>query len=223
MCARYVFFSGKIIKDEFGVTPLPDLEPRYNIAPSQFVPVIVETASGRAWREFRWGLVPGWSATSEGQPPLINARAETIAERPAFREAFARRRCLIPADGFYEWTGDKVKQPHYITLQPERPFAFAGIWEEWGTGDQSLVSCAIVTTGPNAMMGQIHTRMPVILKPADHGLWLNASTEPREALELLRPYEGEMKMRPVDRAVGNPKREGPELIAPLATLFGDEW
>ena len=129
MCARFAFFSGKIIKDEFGVPVVPDLQPRFNIPPTSAVPAIIETEKGRELRLFQWGLVPSWAKDPAIGARMINARAETLAEKPTFRAAFKRRRCLIPADGFYEWTGDKGrKQPYYITMRTNRTFAFAGLW-----------------------------------------------------------------------------------------------
>jgi len=218
MCARYVFYSGRSFGDEFGVVAVPDLTPRYNIAPTQVVPGVIQTVSGRELTFFQWGLVPSWAKDPSIGSKMINARAETLAERPSFRTAFKRRRCLIPADGFYEWKGVKgAKQPYYITTN-DHPFAFAGLWEHWEGADGDLQTCTIITTSANELMSQIHDRMPVILCPGDYGIWLDHDVSPALLTPLLAPFpESDMSMHPVMKAVGNPKFDDPMLIEAVAS------
>jgi putative SOS response-associated peptidase YedK len=197
----------------FAFDARPNLAARYNIAPTQPVPVLRDGAAGR--RELalvRWGLVPSWAKDVAAGPPLINARAETVAEKPSFRNAFKRRRCLIPADGFYEWRvmPDGPKQPYRIAMADNALFVFAGIWEHWQTDEGSeLESCAIVTTEANGQIRDIHRRMPVILPPEDFDTWLGG--EPSEAAALMRPYGGSLVAYPVSRAVNNIRNDGPAL------------
>jgi putative SOS response-associated peptidase YedK len=170
----------------------------------------------------RWGLVPTWSKDPKAGPPIINARAETLATKPAFRSAFKRRRCLIPADGFYEWqkiAGAKVKQPFYIRLAKDRPFAFAGLWEKWHNDEGSLLeSCTIVTTEPNDVMRPLHDRMPVILPDEEYARWLDPKNEDVDELqELLRPYPAEeIAACPITTFVNSPRNDGPECITRLS-------
>jgi putative SOS response-associated peptidase YedK len=163
-----------------------------------------------------WGLIPSWAEDATIGNRMINARAETVASKPAFRQAFQRRRCLVLADGFFEWQKrDGGKQPHHIRLKEGRPFGLAGLWERWERGDQPIESCAIITTGPNAVMQPIHDRMPVILAPDAYDLWLGATPADRQQLEaLLRPYPAEqMEAYPVSTAVNNPRRDAAECLA----------
>lgn len=198
-----------------------DFAPRYNIAPTQPVAVIPNDGLNRL-DFFQWGLIPSWAKDPEIGNRMINARAETLAQKPAFRAAFRRRRCLILADGFYEWQvqpGQKAKLPMYIQMESKEPFAFAGLWELWHSGDGSEVkSCTIITTDPNPLIKTIHNRMPAILSPNDYQTWL--STGEKEAAELsalLGPYPAEeMIAYPVSRAVNSPANDGPECILPLA-------
>lgn len=153
-----------------------DFEPRYNIAPSTGIPTIIQTPEGRRVLQLmHWGLIPSWAKNESIGDKLINARGESIAEKPSFRAAFKRHRCVIPASGFYEWVQEgKVKQPYYISLKSDQPMAFAGLWETWRTPDgSSLESTCIVTTDANKIMNQIHNRMPVILEPNDWRVWLS--------------------------------------------------
>ena len=225
MCARFAFFNGKIIKDEFGVPVIPDLQPRYNIPPTSVVPAIVETAQGRELRFFRWGLVPSWSKDPDIGSRMINARAETLAEKPSFRSAFKRRRCLIPADGFYEWIGEKgKKQPYYISMRTNKTFAFAGLWEYWEGIEGTLETCTIVTTKANEIVAPLHDRMPVIVARQDHETWLDPSIESAPPLRpILAPYPAdEMAAHPVTKAMGSSALDGPECIAAVdaPSLFG---
>ena len=202
----------------------PDLglfQPRFYIAPTQNVLVIRSAThdSGCEVATLRWGLIPSWSKTLTG-PPLINARSETVAEKPSFRTAFRRRRCLIPADGFYEWQAltPKQKHPQYITLRSGQPFALAGLWESWQSPDGSRVeSCTILTTAANALMQQFHDRMPVILSPDEFAPWLDPElSEPAALLPLLDQYPpDEMLVFPVSTRVNSVKNDSPELILPI--------
>jgi putative SOS response-associated peptidase YedK len=193
--------------------------PRYNIAPSQPVAVIPNDGNRRL-DFFVWGLVPSWSKDPKIGDRMINARAETLAEKPSFRAAFRRRRCLIPANGFYEWKAvpeSKRKTPYYIQLKESKPFAFAGLWENWFAPDGSqLLSCAIITTRPNALMEAIHNRMPVILPEAAYETWLSPNEAgPDELLPLLAPYPAaEMQAYPVSTLVNSPANDLPDCILP---------
>lgn len=202
---------------------IPPLAPRYNIAPSQPVLAVVASEAGeqgslpRKATHFRWGLVPAWSKVFKGG--WINARSETAAEKPSFRTALRRRRCLIPADGFYEWTGSgKTKQPYWIHL-PERPvFAFAGIWERWQGPEGSVVeTCAILNTTANALMQVLHERMPVILPPEAYDDWLDPNLQdPKRVVSMLRPFPPEaMVAYPVSTHVNSPRHEDPACREPV--------
>ncbi len=219
MCGRYsVTVPAATIQEIFAVDILPDSLPRYNVAPTQPVIAVVEDQGIRKAQVFRWGLVPSWSKEGRPNASMINARAETIAEKPAYRAAFKRRRCLIPADGFYEWKAiGKQKVPHHIGLAGQALFAMAGIWEVWrdraDPAAAPVFTAAIVTTGPNERMQGIHDRMPVILAPEDWATWLEPTAEPAALLELLRPFAAQkMAVRPVSRAVGNARNEGPQCL-----------
>jgi putative SOS response-associated peptidase YedK len=202
----------------FGLNSAPDLLPRYNIAPTQSVLAIrADEQAGREAQTLRWGLVPFWAKDLAIGSRMINARGETVSEKPAFRQAFRRRRCLIPADGFYEW--QKVpggKQPWFISRRDDIPLAFAGLWERWdkrGTEDP-VETCTIVTTAANATLAPLHDRMPVILGPQDWDSWLGANTPPEALVDLLRPAADDLLgARPVSRRVNSPGNDGPELLA----------
>jgi putative SOS response-associated peptidase YedK len=220
MCGRYTLKTAEEeIAGRFGVEITGQLAPRYNIAPRQQVPV-VRLADDGARRELafaRWGLVPSWAKDDSIGNRLINARAETVAQKPAFRAAFKSRRCLIIADGFYEWAqrDGGPKQPYYFYMKDGRVFAFAGLWERWkGTNGGAVESCAIITTTANSVLEPIHDRMPVILHEADYDRWLDP--DPRRASDLkdlLVPYPaGEMASHAVSRLVNTPSNEGPRLI-----------
>ena len=221
MCGRYTLrITSQELAEFFDLFRHPETTPRYNIAPTQNV-LVIRTASLDAPREatfMRWGLIPSWSKSLTG-PPLFNARSETVAEKPSFRTAFRRRRCLIPADGFYEWQAltPKQKQPHYITLRSGHPFAFAGLWESWQSPDGSKVeSCTIITTAANAFMQPLHDRMPVILSPDEFAPWLDFElTEPGQLLPMLDQYPGDdMAEHAVSSLVGSVRNDSPELIVP---------
>lgn len=193
------------------IGPARNLQPRYNIAPTQDVPICRLEDDERRLIDHRWGLIPFWSKDEKIAYRTINARAEGIEKKPAFRAAFKERRCLVPADGFYEWTGPKGdRQPYKITMKCGEVFAMAGLWERWTPKDQEpVVSFTIVTCEPNELVGQLHNRMPVILKAEDYGAWLDGSA----GSEPLVPYPADqMDMYPVGKAVGNVRNQGPELI-----------
>jgi putative SOS response-associated peptidase YedK len=221
MCGRFTLFTpASRLAEVFLPGEVLSVTPRYNIAPTQ--PVLAVRPSARAGRrEFampRWGLVPAWSRDAGIGSRLINARAETVSEKPAFRRAFRERRCLVPADGFYEWKGEgAVKRPFYIRMRDGTPFAFAGIWERWeGIGGESVETCAILTTAPNELLSPIHDRMPLILPPEEYGRWLDPSVRAPETLApLLRPFpSGPLEAYPVGRTVNNPLTDGPRCIRP---------
>lgn len=198
----------------------PDVPPRYNIAPTQ--PVLAVRVSAqtrqREFTLFRWGLIPSWAKDPKMSTRMINARAETAAEKPAFRAAFRRRRCLIPATGFYEWQKRKEgKQPYFITMQDGRPFAMAGLWEYWLAADGSEIdSCAILTTQPNELVRPLHNRMPAIIHKADFDAWLDPSAPLELLRHLLRPFPANhMRAYPVSRLVNNPANDAPQCIEPI--------
>jgi len=212
------------LQEAFPWADIPDdLPPRYNIAPSQPVAVIPNTGDN-VLSMYKWGLIPSWSKDPAIGDRMINARAETLSEKPSFRNAFRRRRCLILADGFYEWKqipGMKTKQPVYLRLNPYRPFAFAGLWEIWNAPDGSEVrSCTIITTQPNSLIEPIHNRMPVILPPEVYSQWLAPEDrQPAQLNQLLVPYpSSEMVAFPVSRLVNSPQTDTAELIKPVGEL-----
>ena len=222
MCGRYTLRTlAAELAEFFDLICDPVWAPRYNIAPTQTV-LVVRQALHAPHREsalMRWGLVPSWSKSLTG-PPLFNARSETVAEKPSFRTAFKRRRCLIPADGFYEWqvVSPKQKQPHYITLRGGGPFAFAGLWESWQPPHgPSVESCTILTTSANSFMQPLHDRMPVILSPDEYTIWLDPElTEPEPLLSLLDQYpSGEMSAHPVGTLVNSVRNDSPDLAVPI--------
>lgn len=206
----------------FDSTLADTLAPRFNIAPSQPVLVIASSTEtpGRTPQLVQWGLVPGWARDPSLGTRMINARGETVAEKPSFRAAFRHRRCLIPATGFYEWqrTDGPRKQPWHIHRADEAPFAFAGIWEHWEAPDGSVLqSCAIITTSPNTLLTRIHDRMPVILARSDYDRWLNPAHQDRGSLEALlvpSPVD-ELVADPISDYVNRPANDGPRCIDPI--------
>ena len=203
------------IARQFELGDLPSLEPRYNIAPTQSVAAIrTDQAGRRKLAMLRWGLVPHWAKDISIGNRLINARAETVAEKPAFRQALSRRRCLVLASGFYEWGKSPAgKVPYFMSPRSGEGLAFAGLWEQWRGGDGVLETCAIITTAANATLTKVHQRMPAILAADAQVRWLDGETPATERLELLRPApEDELEVRQVRRTVNNPRNEGAELI-----------
>lgn len=220
MCGRFTQRSKlNLLLQQFSLQDADWLptDPRYNIAPSQeVVAVRTDSAGNREAAQLRWGLIPSWADDPKIGYRMINARAETVASKPSFRTAFKRRRCLIPADGFYEWKKEgKAKQPYLIELDDGELFAFAGLWEGWGGDDRpNIESCTIITTEANELMSELHHRMPVILSPDDYQQWLDPANDDYDGLEkLLDPYPADqMQYRPVSRTVNNARNEGPDCI-----------
>lgn len=221
MCGRFTLSqSAEAIASVFQLNQVPTLEPRYNIAPTQPVATVLQTsAHERQFQLLRWGLIPAWAKDATMGSRLINARAETVAEKPSFRSAFRHRRCLVIADGFYEWRRqDGKKQPFYFRMQNQQPFAFAGLWEHWqDPKGEAIDSCTILTTEANELLQQIHERMPVILNPKDYDLWLDPTVQKLEQLQqLLQPYSSTvMTSYPVSTKVNKPTNDTPELINSL--------
>jgi putative SOS response-associated peptidase YedK len=221
MCGRFTLKSpGRTKFDGLIRSHFPPLFPRYNIAPSQAVVTIVQHDDVRSAALLQWGLIPSWSKEAKG---IINARAETLEEKPSFSESFQRRRCLIPADGFYEWKkSGKWKQPYYFQLKDAGPFAFAGIWDEWYRGDLSINSCAIITTTANDLLAPIHDRMPVILHAKSYEAWLSGDTTLLRLKELLLPYPAsEMTSHPVGSDVNKPEVDRPNLVERVDESAGE--
>jgi putative SOS response-associated peptidase YedK len=235
MCGRFTLTDpDQDLAVQFNLPEIPDMQPRYNVAPTQQVAVVrsalvqtrrpsqapYDTTAVRELAFLQWGLVPFWAKDPKIGARMINARSETVAEKPAFRAAFRHRRCLVVADGFYEWQKiERGKQPFYIRLRDGRPFAFAGLWEHWkGPDDAVIQSCTILTTQPNDLIRALHNRMPVIVHPSDYDLWLDPDVQQVERLQpLLRGYPpGQMEAFPVSRVVNRPGNDDPQCIEPLA-------
>jgi putative SOS response-associated peptidase YedK len=222
MCGRFTLTADtNAIRDAVpGVNIHEGLQARYNIAPTQPVAVVANDGNNRL-DYFVWGLIPSWAKDPSIGSRLINARAETLAEKPSFRTAFRRRRCLVLADGFYEWKQAKNgrgKTPMYIRLESGKPFAFAGLWENWNSADGSqILSCTIITTQPNSLMEEIHNRMPVILPKEAYSTWLEPGEKKPESLaDLLVPYPAEkMIAYPVSTLVNSPQNDIAQCITPL--------
>lgn len=221
MCGRFTLTADiQTVAQKFHATAPASLQsvPRYNVAPTQDV-VAVMNDGERHLELLRWGLIPSWAKEESVGSRMINARAETLAEKSSFKKLLRSRRCVIVGDGFYEWAqepGTKSKTPMYITMKDHEPFAFAGLWDSWRTpGGQQLRTCTIVTTEPNQLMASIHNRMPALLLPDALTAWLNPEVQDEQELcHLLNPYPTELMVaRPVSRLVNNPKYDGAELIA----------
>ena len=221
MCGRFTLtLDTKQLRDAMPWLTIPEgLQPRFNIAPTQPVAVVPNDSKKRL-DFFTWGLIPSWAKDPQIGSRLINARAETLAEKPSFRSAYRRRRCLILTDGFYEWKqvpGRKSKIPMYIHMQDASPFAFAGLWENWQSPDGSeILSCTIITTQPNAAVRDIHNRMPVILPKDAYEIWLTPGEVAVQKLDpLLKPYtNSDMVAYPVSTLVNSPANESSECILP---------
>lgn len=225
MCGRFALgVPGKTLRERFQTLnePAEALE-RWNVAPGAAVWAVIRSEGGRRFIAPRWGLVPGWAKDERIGWKLINVRSETAAVKPAFSGAARRRRCLIPASGFYEWRAEGGrKEPWFFRLREEAPLALAGLWESWTPSEQAerpdppLLTCAILTTWANALTAPVHDRMPVIIDPADFALWLGERGGGEEHLALLKPYPADrMRAWPVSPAVNRADREGPDLIRPL--------
>jgi putative SOS response-associated peptidase YedK len=219
MCGRYAITTApEAMRRMFGYPEMPNFPARYNIAPTQPIPIVRMVEGKREFALVRWGLLPSWVKDPKNFTLLINARGETAIEKPAFRNAMKRRRCLIPADGFYEWKRDgAVKRPYLIRLKGGAPFAFAGLWETWtGPNGEELDTAAIVTTEANRTLSPIHNRMPVILTPDAFGMWLDsANVDAKTAAALIAPAQDDLfeayEIAPLVNRVAN---DGPELQAP---------
>jgi putative SOS response-associated peptidase YedK len=221
VCGRFVLKSDLAdIQRVLQVAQLVlDLKPNYNVAPRQDVAVVFRDDSSCRLAWFRWGLIPSWAKDASIGYHLINARAETVAEKPSFRSAFRKRRCLIAADGFYEWQKrGEQKAPMYFHLASQEPFGFAGLWETWTSPvGERVDSCVIITTAPNELVKPIHDRMPVILPVEEHALWLDPGVQdPELLLPLLQPYPAElMEGYEVSRLVNSPQNNSPDLLQPM--------
>ncbi len=226
MCGRYTLRAEpESIAREFALPEVPTLRPAFNIAPDQPVPVVrFDPDEGARRLDFlTWGLIPSWADDPTIGDRLINARAETVADKPAFRPPFRIRRCLVVADGFYEWERqDGGKRPFFVHMKEDRPFAFAGLWEHYDKGEEPIYSCTLLTTGANTVLAPIHDRMPVILPRSAYGLWLDPGMhDPKQLEPLLVPYPDEpMESYPVSKLVNDPVNDVPECIRSIET---DDW
>jgi putative SOS response-associated peptidase YedK len=220
MCGRYTLRTPiDVLAEGFEIQEYPSsITPNYNVAPTQEVAAVVEEDEMRKLEMFHWGLIPSWAKDPSIGNKMINARAETVSEKPSFRSAFKKRRCLILADGFYEWQKtDDGKQPYHIKMQDDSPFAFAGLWEIW-KDEEEIRSCTIITTAANDLMDEIHHRMPVILPPDDYDMWLDPDFDEKEPLtSLLKPYSSDkMEAYIVSRRVNKPSNNEPSVVEPAA-------
>ncbi|AET68374.1 hypothetical protein Desor_2842 [Desulfosporosinus orientis DSM 765] len=225
MCGRYSLTNSKSkeIMERFGPVQIEfEFEPRYNITPSQQVPVVINQNGNKRLLMFHWGLIPHWARDESVAHKLINARAETLTEKPSFRESFEQRRCLVLADGFYEWKKEgRVKIPYRIIMRDGKPFAFAGLWDTWlSPAGQRLNSCVIITTGSNTLMETIHSRMPVILPKNMESIWLDSAYPIHKVKALLKPFPSEeMSAYEVSSLVNSPRKDEPACIYPVNRLF----
>jgi putative SOS response-associated peptidase YedK len=216
MCGRYsITTPPEALRRLFQFANVPNLAPRWNVAPTQQAPVVRATPAGRALHLLRWGLIPAWAKDASIGARCINARGDSVAEKPAFRSAFRGRRCLVPADGFFEWRAENgAKQPYRIVLETGEPFAFAGLWEQWKGPAETIESFTIITTEANDALRPLHERMPVILAPEHYDRWLAGA--PAEAQALLRPFpSGLIAFYRADPQVNNAKNDDPRCIAPF--------
>jgi putative SOS response-associated peptidase YedK len=226
MCGRYTLrVSPAELAEIFGVLNAIEWSPRYNIAPTQTVAAVrsQESDGGRELVLLKWGLIPSWADDPKIGSRMINARGDTVASKPAFRSAIKKKRCLIPADGFYEWKpipGQKTKQPYLISVRDVAAFAFAGLWEHWhGPDGTQIESCSIITTDANELMQQVHNRMPVILDPADYDRWLDRNMQSaQDVVDLLKPFPARrMQLTPVSTLVNSPRNDTAKCVEALAT------
>jgi putative SOS response-associated peptidase YedK len=229
MCGRYTITRGeRELTEHFAVQGTLEFQPRFNIAPTQVVPVIVNEA-GPVWRQMRWGLVPFWAKDLSIGAGMINARGDTLPEKPAFRRSFQSRRCLVPADGFYEWriNRERVKSPVYFRFKDRGLFCFAGLWDRWQSpGGLEVLSFTIITTKANEMILPVHDRMPVILAPEDYGLWLDPEETREERLSPLFRGDpnGTLVYHSVSRVVNSPRTDSLECVQEVENPVGtDLW
>lgn len=222
MCGRFtIVFEPELLIRRFGVNEIPfEWRALFNAAPGQKIPAIIEDRGERRLGQLKWGLVPFWAKDEKIGYKMINAKSETIQEKPAFKNLFARKRCIIPADGFYEWKKvGKAKQPMRIMMKSGEPFAFAGLFDSWTSPEGEKVhTCTIITTQPNGVVSDIHDRMPVILREQDEHLWLDRDQFDADMLQsLLLPYdESKMRAYPVSAMVGSPKNDNAECIKEIS-------
>ncbi|TFF89755.1 MAG: SOS response-associated peptidase [Promethearchaeota archaeon] len=238
MCGRFARFSpAHVFRMLFQLDEFLELPPQYNIAPGQDVYAVrgivirddeqQRAASDTSFEKevvaLKWGFIPFWSKDPSIGSRMINSRSETVAEKPAFKAAFKSRRCLIPTDGFYEWKKQKKggKQPYFVHMKDEQPFALGGIWDLWKNPDgQNIESFSILTTEPNEVVKPIHKRMPLIIKQEEYDSWLNPDNDVKEVKDLLKPYQAKkMTAYPVSKDVNNPKNKGEENIKPLEEKY----
>jgi putative SOS response-associated peptidase YedK len=218
VCGRFQLGVPEDWLEDMGLTEAPDLPARYNIAPSQDVAIVRQEGTGRRASLARWGLVPPWAKDPKVGNRLINARSETLTRKPAFREAFAQRRCLVPAQAFYEWQRQgKEKQPWRVARKDGRPFGFAGLWERWRGPAGPLTSCTIVTTAANGLVAPIHSRMPAVLAPEQYALWLDPEAPAETLLSLLQPFSEELLLaHPVSSRVNRPDVDDEACALPVS-------
>ncbi|MEJ2179813.1 MAG: SOS response-associated peptidase [Gammaproteobacteria bacterium] len=217
MCGRLVIYSPpERYAELFGITSSCEMNPSYNIPPTSSIPACRVNSKGeRELSLMRWGLVPRWSKGPDSRYSMFNARAETVHEKPAYRTAFKKQRCLIPVDGFYEWTQNNGKQPYFIHRNNNDPLVLAGLWDHWQENKTDAIdSCTIIVTGANALMRSIHDRMPVILEPSQYDAWLDPTTQDSDDLrDMLKPYQpSDLESYAVSRDVNSPKNDRPGLI-----------
>ncbi len=223
MCGRYALHANPhVVALQFGLPVDPGFEPRYNIAPSLSILAVRENAAGQRLSDhYRWGLIPGWAKDPSIGNRLVNARGETIADKPAFRAAFEHWRCVVPASGFFEWkTTRSGKQPYYIRPKGKELFGLAGVTELWRGPDGPVRTVCLITTEPNELLCGIHDRMPVIVSPEDYSAWLDvANNKPDQLKRFIQSYPAKrMAVHPVSKAVSNARNEGPELVEPAIVL-----
>ena len=219
MCGRFTLKKPERIRLPNYHSEFPVLKPRYNIAPSQDVVTVVQRGSSPEAAFLQWGLIPSWSKEAKG---IINARVETIEDKPSFNDSFKNRRCLILADGFYEWERHgKISQPYYFQMKDGAPFAFAGIWDRWRDNGRTIDSCAIITTTANELLATIHHRMPVILESESYGLWLREDSRSADLKDLLAPYPADaMTSHPVSYDVNDAKLDDERMVLPAEPNIG---
>lgn len=219
MCGRFTLKKPERIRLPNYYSDFPVLKPRYNIAPSQDVVTVVQRGSSPEAAFLQWGLIPSWSKEAKG---IINARVETIEDKPSFNDSFKNRRCLILADGFYEWERHgKISQPYYFQMKDGAPFAFAGIWDRWRDNGRTIDSCAIITTTANELLATIHHRMPVILESESYGLWLSEDSRSADLKDLLAPYPADaMTSHPVSYDVNDAKLDDERMVLPAEPNIG---
>jgi putative SOS response-associated peptidase YedK len=224
VCARTTLtLSAHLIARWLALQDVPEWEPRYNVCPTQDQMVVRARDGEPEAVKLRWGLVPWWASDLSVGSRMINARAEGVDTKPAFRDAFRERRCLVLVDGFYEWQaipGEKRRRPYAVRMPDNSPFVLAGLWESWRnrTTREVVQTCTVVTTTPNAFMARLHDRMPVILDPASYGAWLNPATPAADALSMLRPYDGAAALSayPVSTYVNSPAHDDAKCLEPEA-------